>query len=105
MRVIARIAIAVACASALFAPVRAAGTIVFTTIDVPGAVLTNAQGINLQGDIVGGYNDAAGVQHGYLLSGVRFRLIDFPGARSTLARRINAGGAIRAPSVRPAERT
>src|SRR5437762_520959 len=92
MRVIARIAIAVACACALFAPVYAAGTLVFTTIDVPGAVLTNAQGINLQGDIVGVFTDAAGQQHGYLRSGGQFRTIDVPGARATLSRGINDSG-------------
>jgi len=38
-----------------------------TTIDVPGAISTNAFGINERGDIVGVYEDAAGL-HGFLLS-------------------------------------
>ena len=38
-----------------------------TTIDVPGAILTEAFGINERGDIVGVYEDAAGL-HGFLRS-------------------------------------
>jgi uncharacterized membrane protein len=105
MRVIGAVAVGVICATAFFVPVRAAGTFSYTTIDVPGATLTNAQGINHQGDIVGAYNDAAGVQHGYLLSGGRYRMIDFPGARSTFARGINDAGDIVATYVRPVEPT
>jgi hypothetical protein len=40
----------------------------FTTIDVPGAVLTEASGINPRGDIVGDYIDSSGNDHGFLLS-------------------------------------
>ena len=40
---------------------------VFTPIDVPGATLTFASGINPRGDIVGLYSDATGT-HGFLLS-------------------------------------
>ena len=39
----------------------------FTTIDVPGAVRTVANGINARGDIVGRYDSADGLRHGYLL--------------------------------------
>ena len=42
--------------------------LVFTTLEVPGAVLTNAQGINARGDVVGFYVDAAGLNHGFLWS-------------------------------------
>jgi len=38
----------------------------YTTIDVPGAVVTNAFGINNAGQIVGYYIDASGVAHGFL---------------------------------------
>ena len=102
MRIIGRVAIGVVCACALFAPVRAAGTLVFTTIDVPGAVLTNAQGINHQGDIVGFYTDAAG-QHGFLRSGGVYRTIDVPNGHGNLARGINNNGDIVGQYQRPGE--
>ncbi len=70
--------------------------LVYTSIDFPGAVLTNAQGINAGGEIVGSYNDAGTPSrtHGYLLSGGQFRSIDFPGARATNARGIGPAGDI-----------
>ena len=46
-----------------------AQSLVFTTIDFPGAVLTNAQGINDQGEIVGFYTDTTGRTHGFVQSG------------------------------------
>ncbi len=54
----------------------------FTTIDFPGAVLTQALGINPRGDIVGPYQSGDLKLHGYLLSGGNFTTIDvpFPGA-------------------------
>jgi uncharacterized membrane protein len=69
----------------------------FTTIDVPGATLTSATGINPRGDIVGSYVDVVnGVQrsHGYVLRDGAFTTIDFPGAAGTEARGINPSGAI-----------
>src|SRR5689334_12774607 len=66
----------------------------FTLIDFPGAVLTNVQGINPGGEMVGIYRDTAGKQHGFLLSGSNFTSIDYPGAISTAARGINPGGDI-----------
>lgn len=66
----------------------------FTTIDYPGAVLTNAWGINPGGEIVGVYMDTAGQQHGFLLSGGQFTSIDYPGAIVTDARGISPGGDI-----------
>lgn len=71
-----------------------AQSLVVTTIDFPGAVLTNAQGINAQGEIVGFYNDAAGRAHGFVQSGGHFRSIDFPGAQLTRARGIGPAGDI-----------
>jgi hypothetical protein len=42
----------------------------FTTIDasdfVPGATLTEADGINASGQIVGAYDDSSGTRHGYV---------------------------------------
>jgi probable HAF family extracellular repeat protein len=105
MQVIGRIAMGALCAGALFAPVHAAGTLAFTTIDVPGAVLTNAQGVNAQGDVVGTYTDAAGQQHGFLRSGGQYRTIDFPNARLTFARGINDAGDIVGSYVRQVETT
>jgi uncharacterized membrane protein len=105
MRVIARAAVAVLFGYALVAPVHGAATLTFTTIDVPGAVLTNAQGVNHQGDVVGVFNDAAGLQHGFLRSGGQYRTIDFPNARSTFARGINDAGDIVGSYVRQVETT
>lgn len=67
---------------------------VFFSVDYPGATLTNAQGINPGGEIVGYYNDTQGKQHGFLLSGGSFTSIDYPGATATDARGINPGGDI-----------
>ena len=94
MRVVGWIAATAFFGYALVATLSAAGPPVFTAIDVPGAILTNAQGINSQGDIVGTYNDAAGQQHGFMRSGGRYRTIDFPNARATFARGINDSGDI-----------
>jgi uncharacterized membrane protein len=51
----------------------------FTTIDVPGAIATDAQGINDAGQIVGGFGNVTG--HGFLKEGATFITIDVPGAR------------------------
>jgi len=105
MRLIAWAAVAVLFGYAVVAPVHGAATLTFTTIDVPGAVVTNAQGINHQGDIVGAYTDAAGQQHGFLRSGGQYRTIDVPDARSTFARGINDAGDIVGSYVRQVETT
>src|SRR5215471_11313401 len=65
----------------------------FTTIDFPGAMSTEASGINPRGDIVGLYT-LAGVTHGFLLSGDSFTTIDPPGAVLTFAFGINPRGDI-----------
>src|SRR5580700_2312464 len=39
------------------------------TFDPPGSTLTSPGFISPQGDIVGGYNDASSVSHGFILSG------------------------------------
>ena len=105
MRVFLRIGLGAWCVWAMLAPAQAAGTFAFTTIDVPGAALTNAQGINHQGDVVGAYTDVAGVQHGFVLTGGRYRTIDFPGARSTFARGLNDAGDVVGTYVRTVEAT
>jgi probable HAF family extracellular repeat protein len=42
----------------------------YTTLDVPGASYTSAQGINASGQIVGYYWDAGGTSHGFLATPV-----------------------------------
>ena len=94
---IKRIAATTACLAILTLVGRGAErTLVFSSIDFPGATLTNAQGINAGGEIVGIYNDAAtpSKTHGFLLSGGHYQSIDFPGARATAARGIGPGGDI-----------
>lgn len=64
--------------------------LVYQAIDISGAALTNAQGINARGDIVGFYIRNA-VTHGFLIDGT-VTTIDYPGAAYTDARGINASG-------------
>jgi uncharacterized membrane protein len=84
----------------------------FSTIDPPGAAgvipsppctffpqgagmtANRAAGINPRGDIVGRYNDAAGVTHGFLLSQGAYTTIDFPDAIYTQAIGITPAGEI-----------
>ena len=70
--------------------------LVYTAIDFPGAILTNAQGINAGGEIVGIYTDSATPSrtHGFVLSGGQFQSIDYPNARVTNARGISPDGEI-----------
>jgi|SRR5882724_1945643 len=76
------------------------GSVLFATdfryvrIDFPNATLTLANGINARGDIVGRYDDANGVTHGFLLHKGVFSTIDFPGVSLTAPRAINARGDI-----------
>jgi len=103
MRVFSRIGVGLYCVWALLVPAQAAGTLVFTTIDVPGATVTNVQGINHHGDIVGGFVDGGGQQHGFLRSGGRYRVIDYPNGHAILARGINDAGDIVGTYQRPGE--
>ena len=67
----------------------------FVKIDVPNSVLTDARGINARGDIVGSYEDADEVNHGFLLRKGVFTSIDVPNAAVTFgARAIDARGDI-----------
>ena len=70
--------------------------ITFTNIDIPGAAVTIATGINNPGDITGILIDSAGAFHGYLAdkSGAFVRAIDFPGAPQTEPSGINERGDI-----------
>ena len=71
-----------------------AGDPTFTTIDFPGARMTSPVDVNATGEIVGEYTNAAGTNHGFLLSRRAFTSIDFPGAVLTTALGINPRGDI-----------
>jgi probable HAF family extracellular repeat protein len=81
----------------------------FTTMDEPnavpappGAVISGTEqtGINSLGQIVGGFSDASGVTHGFLLSGGQYTTLDDPSAGSggvqqgTVPIAINSAGQI-----------
>jgi hypothetical protein len=68
----------------------------FQTSDISGSTLQNASGINDSGQIVGSYQDANSVWHGYELSGGVYTPINVPfaGATLTFAYGINNSGAI-----------
>ncbi len=85
--------------------VRAERTFTFTTIEVPGARRTSAQGVNDGGDIVGFYVDSTGVTRGFLLRRGTFTTIDFPGASFTDARGIGPRGEIVGSYRMPGEPT
>src|SRR5689334_16120691 len=63
----------------------------FTTIDVPGATRTAANG-NSTTALAGGFDDADGNTHGFVLSKAGFATVDVPGADSTELNGINASG-------------
>jgi probable HAF family extracellular repeat protein len=69
-----------------------AGTIVYATVSVPGALLAEAAGINNAGSVVGRYLDTRNVEHGFLLSGGVYTSIDVPGSIQTRAFGINDVG-------------
>lgn len=68
----------------------------FTSFEDPVAApqITEADAIGVTGQIVGIFADTAGTPHGYLLKKGVFSTIDFPGARGTYTRGINAEGQI-----------
>lgn len=82
------------CAVAALAVVSTAQTrtFSFTTVDFPGATLTNVFGINASGEIVGLYRDAMRETHGFVRRGETFSSIEFPGASFTSARGISPSG-------------
>jgi hypothetical protein len=66
----------------------------FTSYDLPGAVITDGQGNNDRGDIVGFYSNDGVSSHGFLFSKGAFTTFDVPGAADTAARGINSRGDI-----------
>jgi uncharacterized membrane protein len=67
----------------------------YTPIDVPGARVTQAIGINDDGQIVGIFLEAGSdFYHGFLKDGTTYTTIDVPGATSTQAIGINNRGQV-----------
>jgi len=68
---------------------------VFVSIDFPGASATRGYGTNGQGQVVGSYDDSAGLTHGFFMSsqGVS-RSMDPPQSEFTESYGINQGGVI-----------
>jgi probable HAF family extracellular repeat protein len=67
---------------------------VFTTFNVPGAVLTIGEGINNAGTIVGVYVLADGSEHGFVRTNGVFMTVDVPNSSNTAINSINANGQI-----------
>jgi probable HAF family extracellular repeat protein len=68
----------------------------YTFLDFPGATLTEASGINDNGQVVGDYRDVNGVFHGFFWDAGQYLTIDvpFPGVTQTAASAINGIGQI-----------
>lgn len=73
---------------------RDAPTFSWTSIDVPGALATQPQGINAGGDISGWYVDASRHTHGFILHDGAFTQVDYPGADNTTLRGIGPDGTV-----------
>jgi hypothetical protein len=65
-----------------------------TLFAFPGAVRTEALGINQGGKVVGFYVDLSHRHHGFSLVGNSFSTIDFPGATDTVPYKINDSGLV-----------
>jgi probable HAF family extracellular repeat protein len=66
---------------------------IYTQIDFPSALMTQPNGINSAGQIVGSYEDDTG-GHGFLLQNGTYTTIDYPGAQYSYAQGINDNGQI-----------
>jgi probable HAF family extracellular repeat protein len=68
----------------------------FSFFSFPGAVVTEAAGINVQSMIVGTYRDSVvgGAIHGFMVRNGMFTNIDFPGAINTFPSKVNDHGDI-----------
>jgi len=64
----------------------------YMTIDFPGGVATDPNGVNSSGVIVGSYIDSIGATHGFQLIDGIFTAIDYPGGTQTTPVSINAQG-------------
>ena len=63
-----------------------------STLAVPGALNTTATGVNAAGEVVGSYQDANFVQHGFTDIAGSFGTIDVAGSQSTSVAAVNAAG-------------
>jgi uncharacterized membrane protein len=59
-------------------------------VPFPGSTITQPDDISVLGHITGGYVDANGALHSFLVVGGNFTSFDFPGATATIAWGINA---------------
>ena len=66
----------------------------YIPIIYPGAVVTEAHGINAFGQIVGSWTDASGNTHGFLYNAGIYTSFDFPGSSQTTPYGINNAGDI-----------
>jgi uncharacterized membrane protein len=82
--------VCVALGSASFAQTQP--TFDFVEIRFPGAMITNATGINNFGSIVGSYSIDGHSTHGYKLTNQHFTTINFPGAANTFVHGIDNNG-------------
>ena len=103
MRILGTIAATASCVLALSIVSTAAASLAFIPLDFPGAILTNVQGINAQGETVGFYTDVAGRTHGFVQSGGFWRSIDYPGSTASQALGIGPAGDIVGTYQRPGE--
>lgn len=82
-----------------------AGSFGFSTIHVPGAVLTEIGDVSIGGVIVGTYQDTTQKRHGFRWDRGVFQAIDVPGATSTSLSGINDEGTIVGTYQNPSGRT
>ncbi len=76
----------------------------FTTIDVPGAAVTEINGINTAGDMVGFFGqNTSGPDSGFLYSNGTFTSFDYPGQTVTVPGGINDSGLIVGSATQNAE--
>src|SRR5262245_43635528 len=74
-------------------PFAHAQSYVFFTIDPPGSTSTTVTGINNTGQIVGYFEDVAGI-HGFLRTGATYTTLELPGASRVRPGGINNRGDI-----------
>ncbi len=65
-----------------------------TTLSFPGAVSTQALGLNNKGQVVGDYVNSGGVMHGFVFDGVNYKSFDISGSTATTINGINDQGQI-----------
>ena len=84
----------VCCAVGLIAQTSTNITYKFAPINYPGALATEAFGINNHNVVVGSYVDSSNQTHGFKLNSGSFSPINFPGAIETQALGVNDNGDI-----------